>query len=68
MSRIGIASLVLSAVGIIQLALSEGYKGVAYQPLPGDKQTIGFGATEGVKPVRKGGQAMRSCAYAPVRV
>lgn len=50
MSRIGVLSLILSAAGIVQLAISEGYKGTAYQPLPGDKQTLGFGATEGVKP------------------
>lgn len=47
--RTGIATLALSATALVALALSEGYTGKAVQPLPGDKPTIGFGTTEGVR-------------------
>ena len=48
-ARTSIVALVVSASGIIALALSEGYKGEAYVPVKGDVPTIGFGTTEGVK-------------------
>jgi lysozyme len=44
-----IATLALSAAGLVGLALSEGYSEVAIQPVAGDKWTNGFGATDGVK-------------------
>lgn len=44
------AALALSAVALVGLALSEGYTDKAVQPLPGDKWTVGFGTTDGVKP------------------
>ncbi len=47
--RIAIAALSLSAAGLVSIALHEGYTDRAVQPLPGDKPTIGFGTTEGVK-------------------
>ena len=48
MNRLQAGALSLSAAGLVAIAGYEGYSGVAYQPLPGDKPTIGFGATEGV--------------------
>jgi lysozyme len=48
--RMALGSLVLSAGGLVGIALHEGYTDTAVQPLPGDKWTNGFGATEGVKP------------------
>jgi lysozyme len=50
MKRLNIASLALSAAALVSLALHEGYRPVAYTPVPGDVDTIGFGTTEGVKP------------------
>lgn len=47
--RIKIASLGLSAAALVALALSEGYTDKAVQPLPGDRPTIGFGTTGGVR-------------------
>lgn len=47
--RTGITTLALSATALVALALSEGYTGKAVQPLPGDKPTIGFGTTDGVR-------------------
>jgi lysozyme len=44
-----IAALTISGAGLIGIALSEGYTDTAVRPLPGDKPTVGFGATEGVK-------------------
>ncbi len=49
MNRLQAGALSLSAAGLVAIAGYEGYSGVAYQPLPGDKPTIGFGTTEGVK-------------------
>ena len=46
--RIKTALLAVSASGLVAIAGYEGYSSVAYEPLPGDKPTIGFGATEGV--------------------
>lgn len=42
-------ALVLSAVALVGLALSEGYTDHAITPVPGDVPTIGFGTTEGVR-------------------
>lgn len=39
----------LSAAGIALIAGFEGFSEMAYEPLPGDKLTIGFGHTEGVQ-------------------
>lgn len=47
--RTGITTLALSATALVALALSEGYTSRAVQPLPGDKPTIGFGTTDGVR-------------------
>lgn len=48
--RSQIAALSLSAAALVGIALHEGYRDTAYTPVPGDVPTIGFGATEGVKP------------------
>lgn len=48
--RLPIAALVLSATGFLAVLGYEGYTDRAIQPLPGDKWTIGYGTTEGVKP------------------
>lgn len=47
--RTKVTALSLSAAALVALALSEGYTGKAVRPLPGDKPTIGFGTTDGVK-------------------
>jgi lysozyme len=49
MNRLVIASLSLSAAGLVGIANWEGFRDEAYIPVPGDKPTIGFGTTEGVK-------------------
>lgn len=41
--------MALSAAGLVTIALQEGYSDKAIIPVPGDKPTIGFGTTEGVK-------------------
>jgi lysozyme len=41
--------LTLSAAGLIAIATDEGYEPKAKPPLPGDKPTLGFGETKGVK-------------------
>jgi lysozyme len=43
--RLVAASLVLSAAGLVSLALKEGYTDQAVRPLPGDVPTYGFGTT-----------------------
>lgn len=48
--RIAIGALSLSAVAFGGLVAWEGFSDRAYYPVPGDKITIGFGTTEGVKP------------------
>ena len=48
--RIKPALLAVSASGLAAIAAYEGYSATAYSPVPGDKPTIGFGATTGVKP------------------
>ena len=47
--RIKPALLAVSASGLAAIAAYEGYSATAYSPVPGDKPTIGFGATAGVK-------------------
>jgi lysozyme len=42
------AIFALSASAFVALAISEGYRGTAYIPVPGDVPTIGFGTTAGV--------------------
>lgn len=42
--------LFLSAAGLVTIAVQEGYTDKAVIPVKGDKPTIGFGTTEGVKP------------------
>jgi lysozyme len=48
--RIVIAALSLSAVAFGGLVTYEGYSETPITPIPGDRLTIGFGTTEGVKP------------------
>ena len=48
-ARVGIATLCLSAAGLVGLVGYEGYTDRAVIPIPGDVPTIGFGTTEGVK-------------------
>ena len=47
--RVVLAGLSLSAVALVALVSHEGYTDRPVQPLPGDKLTIGFGTTDGVK-------------------
>lgn len=47
--RVILAGLSLSAVALVALVGHEGYTDRPVQPLPGDKLTIGFGTTDGVK-------------------
>lgn len=49
MNRTQLASLTLSAAALVGIALHEDYTSRAVIPVPGDKPTIGFGTTEGVK-------------------
>lgn len=43
--RVGIAGLSLSAVTLVGLLVTEGYREQAYRPLPTDVPTAGFGST-----------------------
>ena len=47
--RLPILALRLSAVALVSIAGWEGYKSLAYIPVPGDVPTIGFGTTKDVK-------------------
>lgn len=47
--RVAIAGVVLSAAGLIHLTGNEGYTDTVVIPVKGDRPTIGFGSTEGVK-------------------
>lgn len=49
MNRSAVATLALSASALVGIALHEGYSPTAYTPVPGDKATLGFGTTEGVR-------------------
>lgn len=44
-ARMGVGSLVLSAVALAGIAGFEGYRSKAYVPVPGDVVTIGHGTT-----------------------
>jgi len=77
-----VAVLVLSASALVSIALHEGYRGEAYEPVRGDEPTIGFGTTEGVhigdtitaeralvrllKDAGKFEQAVKRCAPVPM--
>lgn len=50
MSKLKKSAMALSAAGLLAIAGYEGYSELAYQPLPGDAWTIGFGHTGGVQP------------------
>ena len=43
--RLAVATLALSAAGLIGLVSHEGYRDRAYIPVPGDRPTVGFGST-----------------------
>ena len=47
-TRVGIAALSLSAVGLVGILSHESYSPKAYIPVPGDVPTIGYGTTAGV--------------------
>lgn len=80
--RVLLAALTLSAAGFVGIVMHEGYRDEAYIPVPGDKPTIGFGTTEGVRPgdtitppkavsralqdVSKFEGAMKSCVKVPL--
>jgi lysozyme len=49
MGRLKSTLLALSASALVGIAVHEGYKGEAYEPVKGDVPTIGFGTTEGVE-------------------
>lgn len=49
MNRTQLAGLSLSAAALVGIALHESYTSQAIIPVPGDKPTIGFGSTDGVK-------------------
>ena len=48
--RVSVSAIVLSASTLVAIAVYEGYKSSSYYPIEGDRPTIGFGTTEGVKP------------------
>lgn len=48
--RIAVASLTISAAGMVGIAGWEKYRGDAYVPTRNDVPTIGWGETHGVKP------------------
>ena len=47
--RLKPALLALSASALVGIAVHEGYRSEAYEPVKGDVPTIGFGTTEGVE-------------------
>lgn len=47
--RVASTILALSASALVGMAVHEGYRGEAYEPVKGDVPTIGFGTTEGVE-------------------
>lgn len=47
--RASVATMVLAASTLVGIAVNEGYRDKAYIPVPGDKPTIDFGRTEGVR-------------------
>ena len=80
-TRIGVASLVVSAAGLVGIASDEDFRAAAYQDI-GGIWTIGYGETLGVKPgqatspraalkrlevrVEEHAQGVRACAKAPL--
>lgn len=48
--RASVAGLAASASVFVAILMHEGYSDTAYEPVPGDVPTIGFGTTAGVKP------------------
>lgn len=48
-TRLKSTLLALSASALVGIAVHEGYRGEAYEPVKGDVPTIGFGTTEGVE-------------------
>ena len=48
-ARIVIGALTLSASALVGIAVHEGYRGEAYIPVKGDRPTLGYGTTDGVK-------------------
>ena len=48
--RLKVASLALSATGLVFVAVHEDFRERAYLPTPNDTFTIGFGSTKDVKP------------------
>ena len=48
-ARYAVATLSLSAAGLVGILNFEGFSETAYIPVAGDIPTIGFGTTEGVK-------------------
>lgn len=63
-ARITVATLALSAAGLVGLVAYEGYTDTAVIPIPGDVPTIGFGTTGDVRlgdrttPVKALGRAL----------
>lgn len=49
-NRSAVSTLTLSAAALVGIAMNESYTDKAIQPVPGDKWTVGFGTTDGVKP------------------
>ncbi len=49
-ARVAMAALSLSAAAFVGILTREGYTDGVIIPVPGDKLTIGFGTTEGVRP------------------
>lgn len=47
--RVSVVALTFSAAGLVALTASESYTDRAVIPVKGDRPTIGFGTTEGVK-------------------
>ena len=48
-NRKQIGAIALSASAFVAILVHEDYSGKTYIPVPGDRPTIGFGTTEGVK-------------------
>ena len=44
-ARIAVAALGMSAAAFVGLVVQEGYSGVGYVPVKGDKVTLGYGST-----------------------
>lgn len=47
--RVAIGALTISGAALVGILTHEGFRDKAYIPVPGDRLTIGFGSTEGVK-------------------